>query len=120
MLYNNTCIEDCPLKYKASGSVCILVGLVCPTDYELNSDATACIPKALTCEEGFELNDSGDKCIPDRTGIVPFPFIFLLICLTLIVVVSKIKDKLNTRWLANLIAFYGIVEPILFITFAIS
>lgn len=43
-----------------------------------------------------------------------------MVLLSLIVVASKIKDKVHSRWLANFIAFFGIVEPILFFTLLIG
>jgi len=51
---------------------------------------------------------------------VPFPYTFLAICLSLVVVAGKIKDKTNSRWLANFIALFSLLEPFLMVTLVIS
>jgi hypothetical protein len=118
VLHESECIEECPLKYESQSGVCVEVGLVCPANFELSEDQTACIPTQLTCEEGFELNGAG-RCVPNDSSIVPFPFLMILFCLTLVVIAGKIKDRNNCRFIANLVALYGLVEPILMLTFLI-
>ena len=77
------------------------------------------MPTILTWNSGYQLNSSGDQWIPNPTGIVPFPFIFLLICFTLIVIAGRIKFALS-KWIANFIALYGIVEPWVMLTMIVS
>ncbi|CAI2380785.1 unnamed protein product [Moneuplotes crassus] len=119
VLHESKCITDCPTKYQNNTGTCVEVGLVCPTNFTLSEDETSCVPTRVTCDEGFKLNSSGN-CVPDGTGFVPFPFVFILCCLTLIVIAGKIKDKNHTRVIANLIALYGLVEPALMLTLFIS
>jgi hypothetical protein len=58
--------------------------------------------------------------VPDGTGIVPFPYLFIALLLSLIVLAGKIKDKTHSRWLANFLALFGILEPFVMITLLIS
>ena len=119
VLYQNDCIESWPLKYSSQGNVWVYVGLVCPTDYELNSDKTSWVPTKLTCKSGYQLNSSGNEWIPNPTGIVPFPFIFLIICFSLIVIAGRIKSA-SSKWISNFIALFGMVEPGIMITMIAS
>jgi len=42
--------------------------------------------------------------------MVPFPFLFVCGCFVLIVIAAKIKDKIHSKFFANLSAFYGFIE----------
>ena len=119
VLSNSQCIEECPEQYEDQGGTWVLVGLKCPENFELSEDGDACIPTQITWDDGFELNSSG-KWVPDGTGFVPFPFIFIMFCLMLVVIAGKIKDKIQCRFIANLIALFGLVEPALMLTLFIS
>ena len=119
VLYNNSCIENCPTKFEVQSGAWVEVGLKCPDNYKISSDGTACIPTQLAWKSGFKLNSSG-KWVPDGTGFVPFPFMFILLFVMLVVIAGKIKDKAHSRFISNLIALFGLIEPFLMITFFIG
>lgn len=76
-LYENECVSDCPLKYEDQNRVCVYVGLVCPENYEPNSNQDACVPTIKACEGGKVLNEDKTKCIPPKGEVVPFPLLFI-------------------------------------------
>lgn len=51
---------------------------------------------------------------------MPFPYTVVAIFMVCIVLAGKIKDKTNSRWFANLIALFGLIEPFLIATLIIT
>jgi hypothetical protein len=52
LLYDNTCIDNCPDKFEpnnATNNQCILVGLICPDGFHVNAAGTGCIPNTFEC-----------------------------------------------------------------------
>jgi hypothetical protein len=113
LLYNNTCVDHCPLKFEPNNQTinqCILVGLICPDGFYVNAAGEGCVPIQFFCEEGFEINEAGTACIPIPGTPVPFPFLFLALCCYLIVTGSHLKDKSSTKFGTCLILLIGNME----------
>lgn len=121
-LYNKTCIDHCPSKFEPNGeepNQCILVGLICPEGFHINDEGDGCIPNTFECKEGYEINDKNTACIPIPGTPIPFPFIFMGICMSLAVAYSKLKESKNTKVYTSLIMFLGSFELLQYLLMAI-
>lgn len=110
MLYDGTCVDHCPDKYEANNATvnqCILVGLICPDGFHINSAGDGCIPNEFECDPGYEINSKNTACIPAPGSPVPFPFFFLSICLSLVVLGSYMKERIETKVCTCLIFLIG-------------
>ncbi len=116
MLYNATCVQYCPLKYKADNETrqCVFEGLICPAGFHINEAGNGCIPNEFECPPGYMINQQKTACVPKPGSIVPFPFLFLSACLAILVLGSYIKDKFFTKVNTNLIALIGMQELLLY------
>ena len=112
LLYNATCVQYCPLKFRAENITkqCVFEGLICPEGFRVNEAGDGCIPNEFECPPGYEINLQKTACVPKPGSIVPFPFLFLSSCLGILVVGSYIKDKFFTKVATNLIALIGMQE----------
>jgi hypothetical protein len=69
------------------------VGLICPDGFTINEAGDGCIPNDIECKKGYMVNKGKTACVPAPGFPVPFPFLFLSVCLGLLVLGSYIKDK---------------------------
>jgi hypothetical protein len=60
------------------------------------------------------INQQKTACVPQPGSIVPFPFLFLTACLSILVLGSYIKDKFFTKVNTNLIALIGMQEMLIY------
>jgi len=113
LLYKNTCVDHCPEKYEENGAEinqCVLVGLVCPEGFHVNDAGEGCVPNEFECEEGYEINDKRTACIPAPGSPIPFPFLFMAVCMGLVVAGSHMKEKNLTKVPTCLIFLIGSME----------
>ena len=86
---------------------CILVGLICPEGFHINTAGDGCIPNEFECEPGYEINKKNTACIPAPGSPVPFPFLFMSVCLALVVLGSYMKERTETKVCTCLIFMIG-------------
>lgn len=110
LLFDGTCVDHCPDKYEANDAAvnqCILVGLICPEGFHINTAGDGCIPNEFECEPGYEINKKNTACIPAPGSPVPFPFLFMSVCLALVVLGSYMKERTETKVCTCLIFLIG-------------
>jgi hypothetical protein len=93
---------------------CVYEGLICPEGFRVNDAGDGCIPILFECPEGYIINQQLTACVPAPGSIVPFPFLFLSACLSILVVGSYIKDKFFTKVKTCLIALLGMQEILIY------
>ena len=99
----------------------MLVGLVCPDGFHVNAAGEGCVPNKFECAEGYEINAKRTACIPAPGSPVPFPFLFMAVCMGLIVAGSNMKEESLTKvptCLIFLISSMEILEYFLIAAFA--
>lgn len=89
-------------------------GLICPFGFHINEAGDGCIPNDFECPPGYMINQQLTACVPAPGSIVPFPFLFLSVCLSILVLGSYIKDKFFTKINTNLIALIGMQELLIY------
>lgn len=122
LLYKKTCVSHCPDKYEANNATinqCILVGLQCPDGFYVNAAGDGCVPKVFECKPGYVINAKRTACIPGPGTPVPFPFLFLAGCMSLVVAGSYMKDKKATKVRTCLIWLISSMEPLEYLLIAI-
>lgn len=119
LLFKGTCIDHCPDKYEENNQVpnqCVLVGLICPEGFHVNAQGEGCVPNEFECKEGYEINERNTACIPVPGTPIPFPFLFMAFCMSLVVAYSKFKEGSQTKVCTSLIFLFGLMElPIYFL-----
>jgi hypothetical protein len=97
LLYDNTCVDNCPDKFEPNNATinqCILVGLICPDGFHVNAPGTGCVPNTFECQPGFMINDKNTACIPVPGTPVPFPFLLFTISMIIVVFGSFLKERI--------------------------
>lgn len=112
--YGAACVAECPEKdgYQYtpnSEGHCIIPGIRCPFGYDLTPNGNGCILKAQICLEPNELNYDMTSCVPGSDAFIPFPLLACCAAVTLIVLISKMKNR-ESRFIANMIVFWSIIE----------
>lgn len=80
----------------------------------MNEVGDGCIPNEFECPPGYIINQQQTACVPAPGYLVPFPFLFLSACLSILVLGSYIKDKFFTKVNSNLIALIGMQELLIY------
>ena len=113
-LYANQCLEQCPFKdgYQYTPDIegkCTIPGIRCPFGYELIPTGNACALKAQVCIEPNKLNYDKTTCVPGSDSFIPFPMLAFCALTTIVVAIGNCKNK-ESRFIANLIVFWSIIE----------
>ena len=122
LLYQGTCVDHCPDKYEPNNATinqCVLVGLVCPDGFHVNDIGEGCVPNEFECQDGYVINEKRTACIPGPGSPVPFPFIFLAICMGVVVAGSNMKEKSTTKVYTCLIFLIGSMELLQYFLIAV-
>ena len=96
---------------------------MCPEGFYINEAGDGCIPNDFECKEGYEINERKTACIPAPGTPVPFPFLFMTVCVLLVVTGSYIKEKRHTKVSSSIILLATSLEPLQYLlmaSFAIS
>jgi len=126
LLYKGTCVDHCPDKYEENNltpNQCILVGLICPEGFHVDTTGDGCIPNEFECKPGYEINKKNTACIPVPGTPIPFPFLIMGVCMLVVVYDSRMKERTSTRVPTCLIFLFGsmeLLEYLLIIVFAAS
>ena len=116
-LYNTSCVQYCPPKYEGKNDTmqCVLVGLICPAGFTINEAGDGCIPNEFECPSGYIINKERTACVPAPGSPVPFPFLILSACLSLLVLGSHVMDKFFTKIHTCLIALLSSQEMLIYV-----
>ena len=121
LLYKGTCIDHCPDKYEENNLIpnqCVLVGLICPEGFHVDSIGDGCIPNEFECKVGYMINSKNTACIPVPGTPIPFPFLFSGLLMVVVVVDSHMKEK-QTKIATCLIFLFGSMELLEYVLIAV-
>jgi hypothetical protein len=77
------------------------------------------VPNEFECKPGYEINEKRTACIPAPGSPIPFPFIFMAICMSLTVAGSYMKEKDLTKIKTCLIFLISSMEFLQYILIAV-
>ena len=89
--------------------MCIIPGLICKFGWELIPTGDGCTLKARICEPPNNLNFDGTSCVPGSGSWIYFPLLSVCALVTIVVAIAKCKSR-ESRFVANLIVFWSIIE----------
>lgn len=93
--------------------------MICPEGFHVNDEGEGCVPNEFECKPGYEINPKRTACIPAPGSPVPFPFLFMAICMSLTVAGSYMKEKDSTKIFTCLIFLFGSMEILEYLLIAI-